>query len=200
MPSKSKGAKAKRSKGKGDDPQSWLEVRIAQLTLDLEGRGAVVPPPEQQPQSSIVTHGKGATEKRRMRGNTKATQKAMRNMHLHVLEQRALQLERLVGGATGNPPPAHPSDGERRSGGGVIFGIEVPPGPWKGEGSDDGGVGVGVGGFGGVVGGGTAGGCHDVAESESESESEAAAQSESEAETAAGAGALARARANAEAE
>ena len=33
---------------------------------------------------------------RRLRGNTKATRKAMRQMHLEVLEQRVVQLERVV--------------------------------------------------------------------------------------------------------
>eukprot|EP01043_Picozoa_sp_COSAG02_P088057 COSAG02_NODE_25230_length_665_cov_0.879859_1_plen_72_part_10 len=60
------------------------DARISSLALP--------PPPEHEP-SSII-HGKGATEKRRLTGNTKATQKAMRSMHLQVLEQRVLQLER----------------------------------------------------------------------------------------------------------
>ena len=134
MPPKAKGAKAKRCSGKGDDAQSWLETRIATLTLELQRLGAFVPPPEHEP-SSII-HGKGATEKRRLTGNTKATQKAMRSMHLQVLEQRVLQLERLLSGIPA--PPAESTGDETSGSGGMIFGMEVPPGPWKGEGTDAG--------------------------------------------------------------
>ena len=131
MPPKAKGAKAKRCKGKGDDPQTWLEARVAKLSVELHALGIFVPPPVDEP-SSIIG-GKGATEKRRMTGNTKATQKAMRNMHLNMLEQRVLQLERLLSDASSTTASAgKPGHG---SGGGVIFGMEVPHGPWKGEGS-----------------------------------------------------------------
>ena len=134
MPPKAKGAKAKRSKTKGDDPQAWLETRISELTLALQGRGIFVPAPEDEPAS--ITHSKGATEKRRLTGNTKATQKAMRNMHLQMLEQRALQLERLLNDASGDS--GETKSAGRGGGGGVIFGMAVPPGPWKGEGTGGG--------------------------------------------------------------
>ncbi len=146
MPPKAKGAKAKRCKGKNNDAQSWLEARVASLTLDLHGRGVFVPPPEQEPSSIIERHAdKGSTEKRRLTGNTKATQKAMRSMHLQVLEKRVLQLERLLGEASSVPAPAdefeavsHGEGSNGTRGGGVIFGMEVPAGPWKGEGSGGG--------------------------------------------------------------
>eukprot|EP01046_Picozoa_sp_COSAG06_P033443 COSAG06_NODE_3412_length_5381_cov_5.527262_9_plen_150_part_00 len=118
MPPKAKGAKAKRSKTKGDDPQAWLETRISELTLALQGRGIFVPAPEDEPAS--ITHSKGATEKRRLTGNTKATQKAMRNMHLQMLEQRVLQLERLLNDASSDSGETKSAGGG--GGGGVIFG------------------------------------------------------------------------------
>jgi len=138
MPPKAKGAQAKARRGReldlaaNRDPQATLQRRIDDLVATLEGQGRFVPPPESAPSS--ITTDKGSTEKRRLRGNTKATRKAMRQMHLEVLEQRVVQLERLLAEEDGAEPAAAEGAG---AGGGpqFIFGMEVPPGPWKGEGA-----------------------------------------------------------------
>ena len=138
MPPKAKGAQAKAQRGReldlaaNRDPQATLQRRIDDLVAALEGQGRFVPPPESAPSS--ITTDKGSTEKRRLRGNTKATRKAMRQMHLEVLEQRVVQLERLLAEEDGAEPAAAEGAGAG-DGPQFIFGMEVPPGPWKGEGA-----------------------------------------------------------------
>ena len=76
------------------DRISWLQKRVEGLTKQLGRQNAFVPEPDGVPNS--VTLGKGASEKRRLRGNTKSTRKAMKNTHRLMLEARVEQLEQLL--------------------------------------------------------------------------------------------------------
>jgi hypothetical protein len=132
MPPKHKGAKASGGQSRAESHQAWLERRVDELTTDLLRRGIFIPEPELSPASIAASSRRGAGEKRRMTGNTKATQKRMRSMHLEVLQQRLVQLERLHEGAAA--AAAATSDGAATSEPAppqFIFGLQVPPGPWS---------------------------------------------------------------------
>ena len=107
------------------DRITWLQLQVDDLTKLIKSRGQYLPPPEEEPHSTAA--GKGASEKRRLRGNTKSTRKAMKHTHRLMLEARVEQLEQALhseGGAVGSTTPAVMSAGAR-----VVVGARARLGP-----------------------------------------------------------------------
>ena len=74
----------------------WLSSHVDELLQELRQLDVFVPERDETADLEVSNGGKGASEKRRMRGNTKATKKSMKAMHTHLLERRSAQLQLLV--------------------------------------------------------------------------------------------------------
>ena len=72
----------------------WLGEYIDELLAELRALDVFVPglPPAEteDPGGDTSTGGKGKTEKRTLRGNTKSTKKAMKHSHQVMLERRSI--------------------------------------------------------------------------------------------------------------